>query len=327
MSEEASNEAPAAAGELTDEQQNGIFAAAATAAAAGEAPPAEENKDAHDPATGDDKPADDKGASEDSGKKSDDAAAKAAADQKAASEAAAAAAASAAAQAKADADKKAAPTPAEEKPFIDRISESIAGVEFDDPAGGEGAKIKGADLEKEYPQMTGYAKALVQAALAEQAKLYEMKLANTLMTDPTLSNLRQIEIQEQVATLLDSVATGDDGISNAAEIQAAALKANWVQSQPAHIRAMALESTDPRDIRFVLERAAEDLKIDVKRGGGGKSAADQATRSDNRVLAARSALRGTSRQAAPRSGNVLSMADADAEFERTVKALKEGKQL
>lgn len=229
------------------------------------------------------------------------------------------------------------PTPAPKlevpkaEPFsLSDVYSNLSGMEFDDPASGEGAKIKAADLEKEYPSMTGYTKAIVERALeAQSANLrqeFEKRLQSSLESDPTIARIRQQEVESQTAELLETVSGGDDGIQNALDIQQAAMKADWVSKQPAHIRDMAMHSNDPRDVRFILERAASDLKIEVKRG------APQAERkasapSDNRVIAAKSALRGTGRQSAGRSGVPQSDAEAESMFEQAAQALREGKPL
>jgi hypothetical protein len=199
-------------------------------------------------------------------------------------------------------------------------------MEFDDPASGEGAKITAANLEKEYPSMTGYTRALVQKALEIQAQAFEKKLAQALNSDPTIARIRQQEVEDQTASLLESVSQGDDGISNSAEIQKAAMKANWVASQPQHIQDMALRSNDPRDVRYVLERAAADLKIEVKRGASAPAA--RAKPANNQRIALQSTLRGTGRQApASRSDNPQTAEEAEALFNSSVTALREGKPL
>ena len=217
-----------------------------------------------------------------------------------------------------------------QKSLIDQAAESLAEMEFNDPASGENAKITASSLEKEYPSITGYTRAVVEKALEMQAERlrteFNGKLAQALDSDPTISRIRQAEVEESVASLLESVSSGDDGISNAAEIQKAALSASWVKNQPAHIRAMALESNDPRDVRFILERAAADLNIEVKRGATAKAPARNTEQSDNRVLAARTAIRGSGRQS-QQTGKMSSPEEQEAEFLRAAQAIREGKPL
>ncbi len=228
------------------------------------------------------------------------------------------------------ADKEPVVDPKNQKSLIDQAAEALSEMEFNDPASGENAKITAGALEKEYPSITGYTRAVIEKALEMQAERlrteFNSKLTQALDSDPTISRIRQAEVEESVASLLESVASGDDGITNASEIQKAALSSNWVKNQPAHIRAMALESNDPRDVRFILERAADDLNIEIKRGSSAKATARNTEQSDNRVLAARTAIRGSGRQS-QQNAKMSSPEEQEAEFLRAAQAIREGKPL
>lgn len=305
---------------MTEEQQQGIFAQAAEASAKGEAPAGET------PVTtlaATEPPAEEKSAEEKSAEE------KPLEEKPAETQASTPTPTPTPAPAQ-NPTQTSTPTPnaAEEaaKPIIDDAAKALADMEFDDPASGEGAKITAANLEKEYPSVTGYTRALVAKALEIQSQAFEKKLAQALNADPTISRIRQQEIEEQTAKLLDSVAQGDDGISNAADIQRAAIKANWVASQSEHIQNMALHSNDPRDVRYVLERAAADLKIELKRGT--PSATPKAKPTNNQKIALQSTLRGTGRQAtATRSDNPQTAEEAEALFNETAANLRAGKSI
>ena len=319
---------------LTDQEGEGIFAAASAAAAKGDAPPAEEQIEKKaDEGKAPEKKADEGKQAEAKTPEQEAEAARLA--EKASQDEAAGKAAKAekdSADRKAAADetaRKASDASKNQKTIMDQAAEAVAAQEFIDPTGD---KINGGDLEKEYPQVMGYTRALVAQALELQGKQlraeFTQQMADRMDKDPTISRIRQAEAAEQVATLLESVATGEGGISNAAEIQAAAMKSDWVKTQSAHIQRMALDSMDPRDVRYVLERAAADLKIDVKRGESGKAAGKPAPHADNRVLAARSGLRGTGRGSpAADTGKELTPEQQEQEFERASKAVREGKPL
>jgi hypothetical protein len=324
---------------LTPDAEQGVFSAAAAAAAKDEAPPpeaggpgamkAEAGADAAaEKAANEQKAADDKAAQE-----------KAVADKKAADDAAAAKSAETAAAEKAAADKAVADKAAADKAaadaktagakaiadLVDEAAKAVEAVEFVDPEVGPDAKITAGKLAEEYPGITGYTRAVVAKALELQAAridaLIEQRVAERLRADPTLSEMRRGAEEEQVQSLLDSATQGEDGIANAAEIHKAAMSSDWLSKQPPHIRDMATKSDDPGDVRYILERAARDLKIEIKRGQSEKKSGD------NRVLAARVGLRGTGGRTPSRSTGPMSGDEADRVFAEAAQAIREGKDI
>jgi hypothetical protein len=320
---------------LTPDAEQGVFSAAAAAAAKDEAPPPEAGgpgamkTEAAEPAAAPEKEAAEQKAADDKA-----AADKAAADKKAADDAAAAAAKSAEAAEKVAAEKAAAEKAAADaktagsKAVADMVEEAakaVEAVEFVDPEVGPDAKITAGKLAEEYPGITGYTRAVVAKALELQAAridaLIEQRVAERLRADPTLSEMRRGAEEEQLQAILDAAAQGEDGIANAAEIQKAAMSGDWLSKQPQHIRDMATKSDDPADVRYILERAARDLKIEIKRGQPEKKSGD------NRVLAARVGLRGTGGRSPSRSSGPMSEDEASRVFAETAQALRDGKDI
>jgi hypothetical protein len=320
---------------LTPDAEQGVFSAAAAAAAKDEAPPPEAGgpgamkAEAAEPAAAPEKAADEQKAVDDKAAQE-----KAAADQKAADDAAAAAAKSAETAEKAAAEKAAAEKAAADAKtagskavadLMEEAAKAVEAVEFADPEVGPDAKITAGKLAEEYPGITGYTRAVVAKALELQAAridaLIEQRVAERLRADPTLSEMRRGAEEEQLQAILDAAAQGEDGIANAAEIQKAAMAGDWLSKQPQHIRDMATKSDDPADVRYILERASRDLKIEIKRGQAEKKAGD------NRVLAAKVGLRGTGGRSPARSTGPMSEDEASRVFAETARALHEGKDI